>query len=152
MRVQRRNVVDPLGAVLRGDGLSHIATKEKYHDFKLHLYIRASKHHNGGILFRTAGQGLRGRHYEIQLHDVEGALYPTGSLYSFKRAVYPRIEPEKWFVVQLIVKGKFCVVRINGENVLEYNELENVQEGCIELQAHQACRWIEFKSLRVMLF
>jgi len=139
----------PVGGILWVDGVGHLATRTRFQDFELHLYVRHSKHHNGGILFRTAGQGLRGRHYEIQLHDVEGAHYPTGSLYSFKRAVYPRIEPEKWFLVQLIVKGKFCLVRINGENVLEYNELENVQEGCIELQAHQAGRWIEFKHLRV---
>ena len=139
----------PVGGILWVDGVGHLATRTRFQDFELHLYVRHSKHHNGGILFRTAGHGLRGRHYEIQLHDVEGAHYTTGSLYSFKRAVYPRIEPEKWFLVQLIVKGKFCLVRINGENVLEYNELENVQEGCIELQAHQAGRWIEFKHLRV---
>jgi len=51
--------------------------------------------------------------------------------------------------MQLIVKGTYCLVRINGENVLEYDELENVQEGHIELQAHQPGRWIELKHIRI---
>jgi len=140
---------EPVGGILWADGVGHLATRRRFQDFELHLYIRHSKHHNGGILFSTAGQGLSGTHYEIQLHDVEGAHYPTGSLYYFKRAVYPRIEAEKWFLMQLIVKGTYCLVRINGENVLEYDELENVQEGHLELQAHQPGRWIELKHIRI---
>ncbi len=49
--------------------------------------------------------------------------------------------------MQLIVKGKNCLVRINGENVLDYDQLENLDEGHIELQAHQAGRWTEFKHI-----
>ncbi|HYM11794.1 MAG TPA: DUF1080 domain-containing protein [Bryobacterales bacterium] len=140
---------EPLGHILRGDGHGHIATKELYKDFVLHLYIRGSKFHNGGILFHTAGHGLSARHYEIQLHDVEGAHYPTGSLYYFKRAIYPRIEPEKWYLLQLAVQGRNVLVRINGETVLEYDKLEDTDPGHIELQAHQAGRWIEYKQIRV---
>jgi hypothetical protein len=140
---------EPLGRILRGDGIGHLATREQYRDFELHLYIRASQFHNGGILFRTSGEGLRGRHHEIQIHDVEGAHYPTGSLYSFKRAIYPRIEPEKWYLLQLAVKDKHCLVRINGETVLEYDRLENLEPGHVELQAHQAGRWIEYKQIRI---
>jgi hypothetical protein len=138
----------PLGEVIHADGSGHLATKEKFRDFELQLYIRHVKHHNSGILFRTSGQGLRGRHYEIQLHDVEGAHYPTGSLYSFKRSVYPKIEPEVWFPFQLVVQGKNCLVRINGDTVLEYDRLENLEEGNIELQAHAPGMWTEFKQIR----
>jgi hypothetical protein len=140
---------DALGPVLRGEGIGHLATKEKFRDFELNLFVRHSFHHNSGVLFRTAGEGLKSRHYEIQLHDVEGAHYPTGSLYYFKRAIYPRIEAEKWWPMQLIVKDAMCVVRINGETVLEYGKLENLEEGSIELQAHQNGSWQEFKDIRV---
>ncbi|MGH9719439.1 MAG: 3-keto-disaccharide hydrolase [Bryobacteraceae bacterium] len=140
---------DALGEVLRADGLGHLATVDGFRDFELHTYIRASRYSNGGILFRAEGQGNRGRHYEIQLHDVEGAVYPTGSLYGFKRAIYPKIEPEKWFLFQLIVNGPHCIVRINGENVVEYGEMENLDAGRIMLQAHETGRWIEYKQIRV---
>ncbi len=138
-----------LGEVIHADGAGHLATREKFRDFELQLYVRHIKHHNSGILFRTTGHGLGGVHYEIQLHDVEGAHYPTGSLYSFKRSIYPKIEPEVWFPFQLVVKGKDCLVRINGDTVLEYDRLENLDEGSIELQAHAPGMWTEFKQIRI---
>jgi hypothetical protein len=140
---------EPLGPVLRADGLGHLATNAKFRDFEFQAYIRHAKWHNGGVLFRTGGQGNRGRRYEIQLHDVEGAHFPTGSLYFHKRAIYPRIEPEKWWLFQLVVERRDCLVRINGEDVLEYSGLDSLEEGHIELQAHQAGRWTEFKHVRV---
>jgi hypothetical protein len=138
-----------LGPVLYSDGLGHFATNEKFRDFELQMYIRHAWHHNGGVMFRTSGQGSRGRHYEIQLHDVEGAHYPTGSLYSYYRGLYPRIEAEKWWLFQMRVKDATCMVRINGETVLEYHRLENLDEGPIELQAHDAGRYTEYKQILV---
>ena len=138
---------EPLGAVLHSDGLGHLATHEKFRDFELQMYVRHAWHHNGGVLFRTSGQGSRGRHYEIQLHDVEGAHYPTGSLYSIKRGLYPRIEAGQWWLLQMRVKDNTCLVRINGETVMEYDRLENLEEGPIELQAHDAGRWTEYKQI-----
>ena len=142
---------EPRGTILRGDGDGQLATKETFRDFVLHMYIRGVAHHNGGIMFRSipASQGGRRQSYEIQLHDVEGAHYATGSLYSFKRASYPRIEPEKWFLLQLVVQDRRCLVRINGDTVLEYEGLENLEAGRIELQAHDAGKWIEYKEVKI---
>lgn len=137
------------GGVLRGDGTGHIATKATYKDFELHLYVRACASHNSGVLFRTDGKGLSARHYEIQLHNVEDAHFPTGSLYYFKRATYPKIENEKWYLMQLIVSGKTALVRINGENVMEYDKLDNLDDGHIELQAHRQGYWTEFKQVKI---
>jgi hypothetical protein len=140
---------EPADDVLWADGQGHLATKEKFRDFELRMYVRASKSHNSGVLFRTSGQGLGVRHYEIQLHNVEEAHFPTGSLYYFKRSIYPKIEPEEWFPFHLIVEGNRCLVRINGDTVCEYDRLENVEEGSIELQAHRPGYWTEFKQIRI---
>ena len=141
---------EPYGHVLRADGLGHIATKELYRDFELQLYIRGAQHHNGGVLFRSAGKGLTApRHYEVQLHDVPEAHFPTGSLYHYKRSQYPDIQPEQWFLFQIGAKDRACWVRINGETVLEYDQLKDVDPGHLELQAHQAGRWLEFKRVQV---
>ena len=138
-----------MGGVFRGDGNGHIGTKEKYQDFELEMYIRASKHSNGGVLFRALGAGGTNAHYEIQLHDVEGAVYPTGSLYGIRRAKYPRIAAEEWYLLQLYVKGKQCVVRVNGETVVDYDNLDRTEPGMIILQAHDGPRWIEYQRIRV---
>jgi len=47
------------------------------------------------------------------------------------------------------VQGRSLPVRINGEDVLEYDGLENLDEGHLELQAHQAGKWIEYKHIWV---
>jgi hypothetical protein len=138
------------GGVLRGDGAGHLATKERFRDFELEMYVRASSQHNGGVLFRSSGRGLANpRHYEIQLHNVEEAHFPTGSLYHIKRAAYPRIEDGKWYLFQLRVQGPQCEVRINGDTVMEYGALDNQDEGFIELQTHRRGFWTEFKTVRV---
>ncbi|HUQ93436.1 MAG TPA: DUF1080 domain-containing protein [Bryobacteraceae bacterium] len=143
-------VFQNLGGILRAEGLGNLATKALYKDFELHSYIRTSRWQNGGVLFRSSGEGTRGRRaYEIQLHNVEGSHFPTGSLYHYKRASYPRIADEQWWLFQLIVQGRAVVVRINGENVLEYDQLDNVEPGHIEVQAHQAGTWAEFKDLKL---
>jgi hypothetical protein len=138
----------PLGRVMRADGLGNLATKEKFRDFELRMYVRGVKDHNGGVMFRSGG-GPKAQHYEIQLHDVEEAHYPTGSLYHFKRSVYPKIAPQRWFPFHLIVQGKRCLVRVNGDTVMEYDQLENLNEGVIELQAHRNGYWMEYKDIRI---
>lgn len=138
-----------LGPVLYSDGVGHMATNENFRDFELQMYVRHALHHNGGVLFRTAGKGSSARHYEIQLHDVEGAHYPTGSLYSVKRGLYPRIQHDQWWLFQLRVKDATCRVRINGETVLEHDRLENLEDGPIELQAHDLGRYTEYKQIQV---
>jgi hypothetical protein len=140
---------EPLGGVLYSNGSGALATNELYRDFELQMYVRHALHHNGGILFRTSGEGSSGQRYEIQLHDVEGAHYPTGSLYSYKRGLYPRIEAGQWWLLQMRVKDSACLVRINGETVLDYDGLENLGQGPIELQAHSANRWTEYKQILV---
>ena len=141
-------IFQALGGVLHGDGDGHFATTDSFRDFELQMYVRHVRHHNGGVVFRGASPGRRP--YEVQLHDVEGAHYPTGSLYSFKRAtLYPRIEPEQWWLFQMRVKDATCVVRVNGDTVLEYDKLENLNAGPIALQAHDIGRWTEYKHIRV---
>jgi len=141
---------EPIGEVLRGDGTGHLSTRAQYRDFELRTYIRGSKEHNGGVMFRTSGEGNKGaRHYEIQLHNVEDAHFPTGSLYHFKRSRYVRIEPGAWFPFHLIVQRRNCTVRIDGETVMEFDALEDTAEGHIELQAHRVGYWTEFKDLRI---
>ncbi len=141
--------VQLLGEVIHADGNGQITTKEKFRDFELQFFVRHQKHHNSGIMFRGAEGGGGPRRYEVQLHDVEGAHYPTGSLYSIKRSIYPRIKPEVWYPVRLVVDGPNCLVRVNGDTVLEYDQLENLAEGPIELQAHAPGRWTEFKEILI---
>ncbi len=140
---------EALGDILHADGDGHLGTIEPYGDFALEMYVRHARHHNGGVVFGGPGGNAPGRRYEVQLHDVEGAHYPTGSLYGFRRATYPRIEPERWWLFQLHVEKGRCVVRANGDTILEYSGLEMPTPGPIALQAHGPGKWTEFTQIRV---
>ncbi|MEJ5367067.1 MAG: DUF1080 domain-containing protein [Bryobacteraceae bacterium] len=143
-------VAAAIGGVLRLDGDGLLGTREQFQDFYLQCYIRGCPQHNSGVIFRSAGKGTNPQYaYEIQLHPVPEAHFPTGSLYHFRRAKYPRIEDEKWFLFELRVWGRDCKVRINGETVMEYPSLQRTEAGLIELQAHRPGYWVEFKQIRV---
>lgn len=142
-------VVETLGEVLRLDDLGYLATKKPYRDFEFDCYMRASKHSNGGVMFRDS-TGTPSERYEIQVHDVEGAVYPTGSLYGYARAnPYPRMTPEEWFPFQLWVKDARCIVRVNGDTVVDYKDLKVLSPGRVMLQAHQRNKWIEYQRIRI---
>lgn len=139
-----------IGNILRADGLGYLATNEKYKDFYLEMYVRQSRVSNGGIYFRVAGDNpSRSEHYEIQLYDQETANYATGSLYGIERARYPRVKAEEWYLFQMAAQGKRCMVRINGETIIDNDKLEREVAGPIMLQAHDRIRWIEYKSIRL---
>lgn len=143
-------VISTLGKVLRADGSGHFRTKEQFRDFELMLYVRGAPQHNSGIIFRSNGRGQQPRKdYEIQLHSVEEAHFPTGSLYDIKRAKYPRIEDGKWYLMQLHVKDRYVRVRVDGETVMEYEGLDNLDPGYIVLQAHRTGYWTEFKHIKL---
>ena len=139
---------ETLGSTLRGEGLGYLATKEQFADYDLEMYVRPSRHSNGGVYFRCP-DGIKRDHYEIQVHDVEGAVYPTGSLYGIRRARWWPLEPESWFLLQIHVQGDHCVVRVDGETVVDYRGLKNLAAGPIALQAHQTGKWIEYKEIRI---
>jgi len=137
------------GGVLRSDALGHLATKRRFRNFELELYARGMAQHNSGILFRSNGRGSeKPQHYEIQLHSAPEAHFPTGSLYHYKRARYPRIADEQWYLFQMRVVEREVKVRINGETVMEYDGLANLNDGYIELQAHRRGYWTEFQRIR----
>lgn len=139
-----------LGGILHADEDGHFGTLEHFRDFELQMYVRHAKHHNGGVTFGGPAGESGGPRYEVQLHDVEGAHYPTGSLYQHKRAIYPRIEPEQWWLFQLRVQDGAVVVRCNGDTVLEYERLEMpAGGGPIALQAHGPGKWTEYKHIHV---
>jgi len=135
--------------VLRGVGSGNLVSRACYRDFELMAYVRAAPNCNSGVFFRTAGKGLAGDYYEVQIFNVPDAHYITGSLYGFDRGEYPHVQDEQWFPIQLWVKDRRCVVRVNGDTVVDYGLLENLQEGHVELQAHRADRWVEFKTIRI---
>ncbi|MBI1387128.1 MAG: DUF1080 domain-containing protein [bacterium] len=130
-------------------GTSYLVTEDEFEDFELQTYIRTSRTANGGIFIRwkTLSNGDRGN--EIQIENVPDSNYPTGSLYNIVRAPMFHYEDEAWFPMQIILKGSHVVVRVNGETVVDSDEVPTVRAGHISLQMHSNEPWIEFKDLQI---
>ena len=107
-------------------------------------------HHNGGVLFRTCRRTRpRGRHYEIQLHDVEGAHYPTGSLYSVKRAAVSADRAGEVVAVPAAGEGRHVPGPDQRRDHRGVRPAGQSRDGPIELQAHDAGRWTEYKEIKI---
>jgi len=138
------NVED--GVLVASNGHGHLVNEETFEDFELQMYVRTENVANGGVFFRWSSEEDRGR--EIQIFTNPDANHQTGSIYGLKRASHLPARDGEWFPLQIIVKGSRCIVRINGETVVDYDGLQTVRPGHIALQMHKDDSTIWFKDIR----
>ena len=139
----------------------------KFKNFELQAVVRAEPNSNGGI-FVHCDHELRdsARHlakgYEVQLNSTEKEKRKTGSLYAIVDLAKSPVQEKNWFRVNLTVRDKRIVIELNGQQVVDYTESDNVERpparsgrrfsvtgGAIALQAHDRDSVWYFKEIRV---
>lgn len=115
------------GVLTNSSGMD-LRTEQTFTDFKLHAEFRLPKSGNSGIY-------LRGR-YEVQIEDDYGKpadLRGTGSIYGF---LLPRLNAVKaageWQTCDITLVGRQVTVVLNGETVLDRQEIPGITGGAIE--------------------
>ena len=138
------------GDIVAKDGTGYLLSDKQYQDFDLFCYVKADANANGGIFIRWKSLEPSDRGYEIQIEDIADSNNPTGSIYDWAKAdgVLP-FTPGEWYPLQIHVKGKHCVVRVNGTTVAEADDLPKVRPGPVALQMHTEGKTIWFKDIRV---
>ncbi len=138
------------GVIAARDGNGYLLTDKEYQDFDLFTYVKTDNFANGGIFLRWKSLVPKDRGYEIQIEDIADSNNPTGSIYDWSKAtgLMPLV-PGEWYPMQIHVRGRECVVRVNGVNVASADDLKIVRPGPIALQMHSAKKTIWFKDLRV---
>ncbi len=140
---------------------------ESFRNFELEATVRAEANSNGGIFVHTdtstrdAALHLA-RGYEIQLNSSKKEKRKTGSLYAIVDFPKSPVDETNWFDIRVVVKGKRITISINGEEVVDYTEPDNVKRpakragrlfshngGAIALQAHDKNSVWYFKDIRV---
>jgi hypothetical protein len=137
------------------------------HKFELEVVARSEPESNSGIFIHTDLAALPGLHhlpngYEIQLNSSPKEKRKTGSLYAVVDLDTSPVDELHWFTTVITVQGKHITVTINGKNVVDYIEPENVQRpadragrklnplgGAIALQAHDPASVFYFKTVRI---
>jgi len=139
----------------------------RFANFELEAVARAEPNSNGGIFFHTdmtvrdAFKHLANG-YEVQLNSAEKEGRKTGSLYEIVDLDKSPIDERQWFTVRLVVVNKRIQVFLNGKQVVDYIEPDNVKRpppregrrllpegGLIALQAHDDTGVWYFREIRV---
>jgi hypothetical protein len=139
------------GDVLEGaNGHSVLYAPGNYGNFELDALVRSHRRTNSGIFLR-ADLAAKNRGFEVQIYSPVDAVYPTGSIYGRQRSHITADYEERWFLMQIRVRGSRCRVWLDGELVAEYDKLpeEFLKPGRIGLQIHMDNTSVEFRDLRV---
>ena len=140
---------------------------EPFKNFELEATVRAEPNSNGGIFVHTdmstrdAAKHLY-KGYEVQLNSSTTEKQKTGSLYAVVPVDTSPVDETQWFTIRIVVQGKRITAAINGQQLLDYTEPENVERppervgrrfdpsgGAIALQAHDPNSIWYFKDIRV---
>jgi hypothetical protein len=102
-----------------------------FKNFELEVETLAHPQCNSGVYFHTAYQerGFPIKGFEIQVNNTytgEGGSYrerkKTGSLYGLRNVYKQFIPDDRWFKIQVAVRGKNVQIRIDGMLVVDYTE------------------------------
>lgn len=137
------------GAIVAEDGNGYVLTNEAYENYELRTYIKATPYVNGGIFLRWNKPVDDERGYEIQIEDVPDSNNPTGSIYDIVRALDPPLRGNEWYLMQIFLQNNHCVIRVDGQTVVDTDKLSLVRPGPIALQMHKTKGSIAFKDIAI---
>jgi len=139
----------------------------KFKNFELVVVFRGEPSSNSGVFFHTDmstrdGKLHLAKGYEVNMNNSATEKQKTGSLYSVVTVKDSGIDDTKWTTLNLTVREKRIVVKLNGEQVVDYTEPDDVQRppkrsgrridpngGAIALQAHDPNSVYLFKEIRI---
>ena len=139
----------------------------KFKNFELVVVFRGESSSNSGVFFHT-DMSTRdnklhlAKGYEVNLNNSATEKQQTGSLYSVVTVNDTGIDDTKWTTLHLTVHDKRIVVKLNGKQVVDYTEPDDVQRppkrggrlidpngGAIALQAHDPDSVYFFKQILI---
>lgn len=139
----------------------YVGDEQPFKNFELKVDVLTEPGSNGGIYFHTKYQEVGWPKYgfESQVNVTHGDWIKTGSLYGLVNVGLSSSKDNQWWTQHIIVKGNQVTVKVDGKNVLEYNEpagakagadfTRKLESGTFALQAHDPKSIIRYKNIRV---
>lgn len=141
--------------------LYYIGDEKPFKNFELKVDVMTEPNSNGGIYFHTKYQenGWPTTGFECQVNVSHADWIKTGSLYGLVDIGFTPTKDNQWWTQHIIVNGNKVMVKIDGKNVLEYNEpsgakpgadfTRKLDRGTFALQPHDPKSVIRYKNIRV---
>jgi len=139
------------GAIEVGSGEpGWLCTTAQFSDYVLKLDFRSDKGTNSGVFLHTSENpsDVEADCYELNIADSDNP-FPTGSLVKRKKAEGD-FESTEWQSYEVTLDGGKVTVKLDGEQILEYDDPAPLRRGLISLQLREgkvAFRNIKLKPL-----
>ena len=139
------------GVIYASNGSGILYAPPSFGDFELSVYVRSHGRANGGIFLRGEPEGPN-RGFEVQIYSPPDGVYPTGSIYGMVRSNVSVDFEDCWFLMQVIVRNRRCIVLLDGVKVAETEDLPArcLAPGRIGFQIHSENASLEFSEPRVL--
>ena len=121
------------GAIKVENGRAHLfyegnVNGGKFKDFEFRAKIKTTEGSNSGIFFHTKfqGRGWLTKGYECQINSSGLDRRKTGSLYGIIDLLEDSpTSDDYWYDLHIKVQGKKIIIKIDGKQVVEYNEAKD---------------------------
>jgi hypothetical protein len=133
-----------------------------FRDFEFRADVMTRPGANSGIYFHTEYQevGWPEKGYEAQINNTHSDPRKTGSLYAVDDVMEAPARDDEWFTQHIIVQGNRIRILVDGEELVDYTEPENVERpaemaerrlssGTFALQGHDPESIVYFRNIRV---
>jgi hypothetical protein len=146
------------------DTQSWLYTKRNdFGEFDLHLEYWTKTTGNSGVSIRDTSRAKYGVitppdytktpskiGYEIQINNRYPDQYPTGSIYTFKKAEGDFLQENDWNTLDIESRTEQIRVKLNGHVVAEHpGDPARSKTGPIGLQLHDQVTTVMFRSVRI---
>ena len=147
--------VEEEAIVVRGKR-AHLFTEKEFKNFEFKCEIMTQPGSNSGFYFHTKyEEAFPSQGYEAQVNCSHRDPVRNGSLYNVVKNRDPIAKDNEWYTLEISVKGKEIITKINGKTVVEYIEPDGVtgprklSKGSFAIQAHDPMSVVKFRKLMV---
>lgn len=127
-----------------------LCTSVPFDNYELKLDFKAAKDTNSGVFLRTAPvvgmDDITTKCYELNIAPPDNP-FPTGSFVGRQKAKEVPERAGEWQTFEVTLDGGKAMVKLNGEEVLTYDDPAPIGRGLIGLQLNSG--EVEFKNIKL---
>ena len=144
------------GCIIVRGKKAHLFTDKEFKNFHVKTEIMTKPGSNSGFYFHTKYyEDWPKLGYEVQVNCSHTDPVRNASLYSVVKNYEAYAKDNEWYTLEVIVKGKNIVTKINDKVVVDYTEPEGVTadrrigKGSFAIQAHDPKSEVRYRNIMV---
>ncbi len=141
--------------VVRGSK-AHLFSEKEFKNFEAKVEIMTKPGSNSGFYVHTKYmEDWPTQGYEVQVNCSHTDRVRNASIYNVVKNYDPIAKDDEWYTLEVTVKGKNIVTKINGKVVVDYTEPEGVTgtrklgKGSFAIQAHDPKSEVRYRNFMV---